>query len=227
MSLRTSSSVPPSPWLVEHHSGRAGDLHSLDLAGRRAIHVMVPSVPAIVLGSTQDVSVIDSEKAGSAGIDVCQRRSGGGVVFVHPSYSTWVDVFIPRDDPLWIDDVSLSSNWLGRAWVDVLATGGLVGAHVYDGPMHRGDIGAVVCFASSAPGEVFVDDMKVVGISQRRGRDGARFQCIVYRNWSPEMWSEILVGTASAKSIEDLKVACVQDTTDVLLMKLHRAFAGL
>ena len=223
----SSSSLSPSPWLVEHHGGRAGDLHSLDLSGRRAVHIMVPSVPAIVLGSTQDVSTIDSDAATSAGIDICQRRSGGGVVFVHPSDSTWIDVFIPRDDPLWIDDVSHSSSWLGRAWVGALATSGLVGAYVYEGPMHRGDFGSVVCFASSAPGEVFVDDMKVVGISQRRGRDGARFQSIVYRNWSPETWSQFLVDTASANATETLRVECVNDSTEGLLANLLRAFADI
>ena len=188
---------------------------------------MTPSTPALVLGSTQHLSVIDEQRAAAAGMDVCQRRSGGGIVFVDPIDSIWVDVFIPRDDPLWIDDVSHSSIWLGRAWVDALHECGVVGAHVNDGPMHRGGIGAVVCFASSAPGEVFIEDKKVVGISQRRGRDGARFQCIVYRNWSPEKWSEVLVGTASAKATENLKVECVQGSTDVLLVNLHRAFAGL
>ena len=36
------------------------------------------------------------------------------------------------------------------------------------------------------PGEVERDGRKVVGISQRRTRAGARFQCVAYREWRPD-----------------------------------------
>ncbi len=39
---------------------------------------------------------------------------------------------------------------------------------------------SLVCFAGLGPGEVTVDGRKLVGISQRRTRAGARFQCAVY-----------------------------------------------
>ena len=42
-----------------------------------------------------------------------------------------------------------------------------------------------VCFGGLGPGEVTVDGHKLVGISQRRTRDGARFQCVVHRRWDP------------------------------------------
>jgi hypothetical protein len=37
-----------------------------------------------------------------------------------------------------------------------------------------------------------VGDRKLVGISQRRTRDGARFQCVVHRRWDPMPLLELL-----------------------------------
>jgi lipoate-protein ligase A len=41
----------------------------------------------------------------------------------------------------------------------------------------------LVCFAGLGPGEVLVDGRKVVGLSQRRTRAGARFHCAALRVW--------------------------------------------
>ena len=43
----------------------------------------------------------------------------------------------------------------------------------------------MVCFAGIGPGEVLVGGRKVVGISQRRNRGGARFQCAALLRWRP------------------------------------------
>jgi hypothetical protein len=43
-----------------------------------------------------------------------------------------------------------------------------------------------VCFGALGPGEVLIDGRKAVGVSQRRTRAGARFQCIVYDRWNPD-----------------------------------------
>ena len=51
--------------------------------------------------------------------------------------------------------------------------------------MVRTEWSSLVCFAGRGPGEVFVDARKAVGISQRRTRDGARFQCAIHRRWDP------------------------------------------
>jgi lipoate-protein ligase A len=55
------------------------------------------------------------------------------------------------------------------------------------GAVHRAgvsdrDAARVVCFAAVGPGEVVRDGAKVLGISQRRTRHGARFQCVAYRS---------------------------------------------
>jgi hypothetical protein len=43
-----------------------------------------------------------------------------------------------------------------------------------------------VCFAGLGPGEVTRNGAKVVGISQRRTRHAARFQCAVLHRWDVE-----------------------------------------
>ena len=226
MSPELSSAVPSVPWPIWRHTGTADELHSHDVSGQSALHVMTPVAPALVLGSTQVSSSVNTVSAEAAGLHVCQRRSGGGIVFVHPVDSVWVDVFISRDDAHWVDDVGRSSLWLGHAWVDALAACGMVGARVYDGPMQRGNSGAVVCFASSAPGEVFVDAMKVVGISQRRSREGARFQCIAYLRWAPEEWTSHLTDESVAATTSSLPVQAVSVDAETLIQHLHHALAN-
>ena len=54
---------------------------------------------------------------------------------------------------------------------------------------HRGR--QQICFAGVGPGEVLLDGRKVVGISQRRTRVGARFQCVVLRTWDPSELARI------------------------------------
>jgi len=137
---------------------------------------LVPTGPALVLGSTQDRTTVDEAAAAAAGLAVVRRRSGGGAVLVGPADPLWVDVDLPRADPRWRDDVAESFRWLGRAWVGALADLGLV-AEVHEGPYRPGRWGRAVCFAGVGPGEVLVAGAKAVGIAARRTRAGARFQC--------------------------------------------------
>ena len=62
---------------------------------------------------------------------------------------------------------------------------------VHTGEMIRTLWSSAVCFAGVGPGEVLVDGAKVVGISQRRTRAGARFQCAVMRTWDPSELARI------------------------------------
>ena len=176
-----------SPWALEHHSGRAEPFHSLDLPDPmvRAVWWFEVTDPAVVLGSTQRLSLVDPDVVAGAGPDVVRRRSGGGAVWLEPGGVTWVDVLVPRGDRLWVDDVSVSTVWLGEVWVEVLARLGRSGAVVHAGPMEHRPGSELVCFAGLAPGEVTVGGAKVVGISQRRSRPGARFQCAVSHSWNP------------------------------------------
>lgn len=208
-------------WRSLTRTGDAGDLHAADLPFARAAWLCVPNGAALVIGSSQSDGDVDVVAARSRGITVHRRRTGGGAVWVHPEDSIWIDVTIPRDDPLWIDDVGMSMLWLGRAWADALQPHvGESELVVYPGPFRADRWGAVVCFAGVAPGEVLVGwpggadgsealGKKLVGISQRRGRDGARFQCVVYRLWRPDQWIGLLKDPAARSAAMDLAVQTV------------------
>ena len=157
------------PWDVARLRGAAGELHGRDIDfTRRSATVCDVIEPAVALGSTQ----------GGEGV---RRRSGGGAVWLSPGDPLWVDVVVPRGDRLWDDDVGRAFWWLGEVWAGLL-----------DGEVHRGGLVCTrwsrqVCFGGMGPGEVAVDGRKAVGISQRRTRDGALFQCAVYRVWDPRL----------------------------------------
>ncbi len=182
------------PWPVEHLVGDADRFHRRDLpdplAGR--LWWFEVTVPTVVLGSTQDLAIIDADTARRAGVQVARRRSGGGAVYLAPDEVTWVDVLVPRSDGRWVDDVGQSAIWLGNLWVDVLDEFGIIGARVREEPMHRTRVADLVCFAGLAPGEVTVGAAKVIGISQRRTRVGARFQCAVLHRWDPAPLLDVL-----------------------------------
>jgi lipoate-protein ligase A len=137
--------------------------------------------PALVLGSRQPLIE-------ATDVEVVRRRSGGGAVYVEPSGTLWVDVVVPRGDTLWDDDVSRATYWLGEAWAAAIGDR----ADVHRGPMVRTEWSDLVCFAGLGPGEVTVDGRKVVGISQRRTRDAARFQCVAYEIWDAALVLDLL-----------------------------------
>jgi lipoate-protein ligase A len=144
-----------------------------------AVWLLEVDGPALVLGSTQ----AEPTGARSAEIEVVRRHSGGGAVLVAPETLVWVDVFVPADDRLWSADVGRAFGWLGDAWVRALAMLGVVPAVAHEGPLVHTTWSRSVCFAGLGPGEVTVAERKVVGISQRRRRAGALFQCAALRTW--------------------------------------------
>jgi len=155
------------PWRAHRRAGSAGELHGLDLLGApaRSWWVFDVDAPAVVLGSAQRaVPAMDL-----VDVEIAQRRSGGGAVYLSPHGSVWIDVVLPRSDPLWLGDV----------WVSALAACGVHG-EVHHGPAQLGGMAAAACFAGVAPGEVVAGGRKLVGVSQRRTRGGARFQCVAY-----------------------------------------------
>ena len=205
-------------WNSHVWHGSAAQFHSLDLDAQRAVWCCVVSAPALILGSTQNESDINPEQAMAHGVDIVRRRSGGGVVYVHPDASIWCDITIPRDDLLWTDDVSTSMLWLGEVFVEALSP--WLATSVYRNEFLVGDDGRTVCFASTSPGEVFAGSSKVVGISQRRTRQGARFQCVVYRQWNPEQWVDCLASPDLAQRVGRLPVAPVDVTPEQLMTSL-------
>ena len=171
---------------MERTQGRAADFHARELVEppRRSISVIDVDRPALVLGSTQPPQHADPAALSTGGIDLVRRRSGGGAVLLVPGEGLWVDVVVPRHDPLWEEDVGRATHWLGRAWQAALAHLGVV-ATVHTGALVVTRWSHLVCFAGLGPGEVSVGGRKLVGISQRRTRSGARFQCVLHRHWHP------------------------------------------
>jgi len=183
-----------SGWSFQQVRGSATALHGLDpLAegGGRRVAVLEVDRPALVLGSTQPDEVVDRAALESAGVELVRRRSGGGAVLLVPGDSLWVDVVLPRADPLWDDDVGRATSWLGRAWAAALGDLGLA-ATVHEAGRVSTRWSPLVCFAGWGPGEVGIAGRKAVGVATRRSRAGARFQCGLGRTWDPGPLLELL-----------------------------------
>ena len=106
-------------------------------------------------------------------------------MFLGPGEQLWLDAWVPRDDPLWVADVSVAAEWVGAWWTEALAGIGQRGAGVHRGRSVPGALGDLVCFAGRGPGEVFHGAAKVVGLSQWRAREGALFSSCAYLRWDP------------------------------------------
>lgn len=209
----------PGEWVFEEVSGSAAELHDgsadlLDPPGGvvcRRVRVLHAVRPAVVLGSGQPDEVVDGARAARAGLDVARRRSGGGAVLVGPGESVWVDLVVPRGDPLWSEDVRTSMAWVGEVWSAALS--GLVPSalSVWRGAMLRTRWSELVCFAGVGPGEVIVAPAhgpggpahgpggpahrsvtKLVGVSQRRSRRGALLQSAALLRWRPSDLLDVL-----------------------------------
>lgn len=166
--------------------GGAGALHDRPIEPDAGVDVLEIERAAVVLGSTQSLDLVDSATASELGFDVVRRRSGGGVVVLQPGDHAWIDVTVPRSHPRWNDDVERATWWVGDAWCAALAqfdTGATW--TVYRDKLAADSAARAVCFASLGPGEVVRrgpdgTSRKVVGISQRRTKDAARFQCTIF-----------------------------------------------
>ena len=113
-------------------------------------------------------------------------------MYLEPARQLWVDAWIPRDDPLWVLDVSVAAEWVGAWWTDTLARLGLRGFDTHTGRSVPGELGELVCFAGRGPGEVFHGGRKLVGLSQWRSREGALFSSCAYLRWDPDPLLELL-----------------------------------
>jgi lipoate---protein ligase len=173
---------------VEHSTGSAADFHDRELPidHRLVVWHFAVDRPAIVLGSRQHDDVLDLVACRDAGVEVVHRRSGGGLVHLVPGGVLWVDVVVPSADRRSIRDVRGSMVWMGEQWVEALRRVGIA----RDVAVHRGGLegsawSELICFAGVGPGEVLLDGRKLVGISQRRTRVAARFQCAVHLSSAP------------------------------------------
>lgn len=210
--------LPPSTnWQVHNIRHSASEMHAKDLSTERGIwNVTIPD-NALVLGSSQNEDVVDLVACAQANVAVAHRRTGGGAVYLATGEHLWVDVVIPRGDDLWSDDVVISSQWLGDAWSRVLTSRGQSDISVHRRGLEPATWSRLICFAGVGPGEVLIKGRKVVGISQRRTQDAARFQCFIHRRWRPEEFVPLLaLPRPTVAEMRDL-VAVVDQEPEQLL----------
>lgn len=210
----TLPTLPNSSWKLYTEHVSAGEQHGRDLVAERAVWDVRITQKAMVLGSRQDESLLNSELCSRDEIEVVRRRSGGGIVFLAPGEHLWLDVVVPRGDVLWSDDVAQASWWLGDVWVKTLNALDENNVSVHHESLSSDAWGDLLCFAGVGPGEVVrIEDespSKLVGISQRRTRDYARFQCTIYTKWNPHDVEMYVVNTPGNLSEIAHRVAVVQ-----------------
>lgn len=154
-----------------------------------------PTGEALVIGRfPPQAPLVDHAYARELGIEVVVRSTGGGAVLVAPGEMIWADVFVPAGDPLLPADAIESFHWLGGIWQQALIAAGIASTSLAR-PARRAAGGPVkgasgparlACFASAGHGEVLVGGEKLVGLSQRRTRSGALFQCALPVHLGPE-----------------------------------------
>jgi lipoate-protein ligase A len=222
--MRGSNTLPTLPnasWKLYTEHVSAGEQHGRDLVAERAVWDVRITQTAMVLGSRQNESLLNGELCSRDGIEVVGRRSGGGIVFLAPGEHVWLDVVVPRGDVLWSDDVAQASWWLGDVWVRALNALDVSNVSVHHESLSSDAWGDLLCFAGVGPGEVVQRDdeslSKLVGISQRRTRDYARFQCTIYTKWNPHDVEMYVVNTPGNLSEIAHRVATVQASQQALV----------
>lgn len=181
---------------------------------RREIWVCAVGEPSLVLGSTQPADDVDPRAAADLGVVVGRRRSGGGAVLLRPD-TVWIDAFVPRGDPLWVDDIGVAFGWFGEAWARALVSLGLASeqVRVHAGALVATTASPVVCFAGLGPGEVMVGGAKAVGLSQRRTREAIRLQSSLASRWEPQAHATLLAPGLGRAAPSSTPIAVMEQTS--------------
>jgi lipoate-protein ligase A len=201
-------------WRIEHLAGDVSAFHARPLGDVRSATFFRTRAPTLVLGSSQRAESVDDEAARRLGVAVARRRSGGGGVLLWPDEQVWVDLEIPASDALWSDDVGRAMWWVGELWQNALA-GFAPLATVHRGRLLRTPWSPDVCFAGVGPGELLLGNAKLVGISQRRTRDAARFQTMVHLRWRPDVAAALVANGPTVEALSSLVATCGAPAPDI------------
>lgn len=191
---------PAAPQLAAGAALLAG----LAQTSRPALRWYGASAPALILGAGQKLAEIDLAACRAAGVAVYRRSSGGTAVWFAPEL-LMLDVALPAEHPLHLNDVTESYAWFGAVWVAALAALGLE-ATALGVAAARADTQALdpllrrACFGGRSPYEVLAGGRKLVGFAQVRRRAGAVFQAGVYRRWAPQRLTSLLALDAPARA---------------------------
>ena len=192
---------------VEVRRGSSGALHALEFPETATPHVwrMEPDGPALVMGSGQAPELFDRDRLAQLGVELAPRRSGGGAVWIDPATTVWVDVLAPRGSTLWSDDLTATFVLVGRVWQRAFAECGVYLDLARFAP--RDPRARWVCWAGIGWGELFWPGHlpragagagpvgKVLGLSQRRTRWGARIQGLAVIGGSPDRAADWFSGS--------------------------------
>jgi len=159
---------------------------------------MHPTDRAVVRGSAQRPELFDLEMLEAQGVALTGRRSGGAAVWIEPSAIVWIDVLAPRGSGLWSDDLVQTFLAVGRCWQRAFAQCGVEATLIENGP-GRGGPGDSACWAGHGWGELVLDGAKLVGLSQRRTRWGARVQGMAVVDNSASLVADALVSLSDAE----------------------------
>ena len=216
-----------SPYRLVRSASSAAEFHARPVPDPARCEIWRHDIttPALVLGSSQDVSVVDRDACDRAGVDVVRRRSGGGAVLLLPGEVTWIDVIVPAGSGGWSDDVHRPMVWVGHHLVNAIATLLDPGQEVtvHEGAMRSTASSSLVCFDGVGAGEVLVDGRKLVGISQRRTRHAARLQCCWYSTYDPSRLVELLAPNLRPGLVDLTPVATMPDTSSDAVVDLLAA----
>lgn len=195
------------------------------------------SSPALILGRGQRAAL-----PGDVGeLTVVPRFTGGGAVLMDDGLLS-LDVVLPAGHP-WLDgamtDVFLR---VGSVWAAALRGLGVVDVTVHDAAgtgrrqgTPREQLLAAICYATLGYGEVTAGGRKLVGLAQRRRRNGALVQCGLLRRWEPR---DLLAAFAADGDDEQIRHAAVglddllapppsdEAVEDAVLTALQEAIAG-
>jgi len=149
----------------------------------------VAASPAVVigLGLRQRLAlIVDVERCRAAGVEVLERRAGGGAVLVD-EHMLCGAICLPRASV--VDDVTDSYRWLGDLLLAKLRASGVPGAHRVGVAEARTDVAALkaqddaishlllsTCYGALSPHEIAMGAAKLVGIAQVRRRHAVLFQ---------------------------------------------------
>lgn len=141
--------------------------------------------PTLVLGRGQRTLPT------TADLPVVARHSGGGAVLMDTDLLS-LDVLVPADHPWLEGGPGAVFAPVGASWAEALRAVGVPDVAVHHGPAaarRQGDareqLLAAVCYATLGRGEVTAGGRKLVGLAQRRRRQGALVQCGLLRRWRP------------------------------------------